>query len=38
LYVSPRTVQTHLKHIFWKLNVARRSEVAAEAVRRLVTA
>lgn len=38
LYVSPRTVQTHLKHIFWKLNAASRSEVAAEAARRLAAA
>lgn len=35
LYVSPRTVQTHVAHVFAKLGVARRSEVAAEASRRL---
>jgi len=35
LYVSPRTVQTHLAHVFAKLGVSRRSEVAAEASRRL---
>jgi pimeloyl-ACP methyl ester carboxylesterase/DNA-binding CsgD family transcriptional regulator len=35
LYVSPRTVQTHIAHIFRKLGVARRSELAAEASRRL---
>lgn len=35
LYVSPRTVQTHVAHIFMKLGVSRRAEVAAEASRRL---
>jgi DNA-binding CsgD family transcriptional regulator len=35
LYVSPRTVQTHVAHIFVKLGVSRRAEVAAEATRRL---
>jgi pimeloyl-ACP methyl ester carboxylesterase/DNA-binding CsgD family transcriptional regulator len=35
LYVSPRTVQTHVAHIFGKLGVSRRAEVAAEATRRL---
>jgi DNA-binding CsgD family transcriptional regulator len=36
LYVSPRTVQTHMKHVFAKLGMSRRSEVAAEATRRLI--
>jgi pimeloyl-ACP methyl ester carboxylesterase/DNA-binding CsgD family transcriptional regulator len=35
LYVSPRTVQTHVAHVFAKLGVSRRAEVAAEATRRL---
>jgi pimeloyl-ACP methyl ester carboxylesterase/DNA-binding CsgD family transcriptional regulator len=35
LYISPRTVQAHVAHIFTKLGVSRRSEVAAEASRRL---
>jgi pimeloyl-ACP methyl ester carboxylesterase/DNA-binding CsgD family transcriptional regulator len=35
LYVSPRTVQTHVAHVFLKLGVSRRAEVAAEASRRL---
>lgn len=35
LYVSPRTVQTHVAHVFAKLGVSRRAEVAAEASRRL---
>jgi pimeloyl-ACP methyl ester carboxylesterase/DNA-binding CsgD family transcriptional regulator len=35
LYVSPRTVQTHVAHVFAKLGVSRRTEVAAEASRRL---
>lgn len=33
LYLSPRTVQTHLTHVFRKLDLKRRSEVAVEAVR-----
>jgi pimeloyl-ACP methyl ester carboxylesterase/DNA-binding CsgD family transcriptional regulator len=35
LYVSPRTVQTHVAHIFLKLGVSRRAGVAAEVSRRL---
>jgi pimeloyl-ACP methyl ester carboxylesterase/DNA-binding CsgD family transcriptional regulator len=35
LHVSPRTVQTHIAHVFAKLGVSRRAEVAAEASRRL---
>jgi pimeloyl-ACP methyl ester carboxylesterase/DNA-binding CsgD family transcriptional regulator len=38
LYLSPRTVQTHLKHIFTKLGASRRSEVAAEATRQQMRA
>jgi pimeloyl-ACP methyl ester carboxylesterase/DNA-binding CsgD family transcriptional regulator len=34
LYVSPRTIQTHISHIMRKLGVSRRSEIAAEASRR----
>lgn len=35
LFVSPRTVQTHVAHIFQKVGASRRAEVAAEAARRL---
>jgi pimeloyl-ACP methyl ester carboxylesterase/DNA-binding CsgD family transcriptional regulator len=35
LYVSPRTVQSHLAHVFTKLGLSHRSEVAAETTRRL---
>lgn len=35
LYVSPRTVQTHVGHVFTKLGFSHRAEVAAEASRRL---
>jgi pimeloyl-ACP methyl ester carboxylesterase/DNA-binding CsgD family transcriptional regulator len=35
LYVSPRTVQTHVAHIFQKLGASHRAEVAAQASRRL---
>ena len=34
LYLSPRTVQTHVSHIMRKLGAARRSEIAAETSRR----
>ena len=34
LYVSRRTVQTHLAHIFAKLNLSSRAELAAEVSRR----
>jgi pimeloyl-ACP methyl ester carboxylesterase/DNA-binding CsgD family transcriptional regulator len=34
LYLSPRTIQTHVSHVMRKLDVARRSEIAAEASRR----
>jgi DNA-binding CsgD family transcriptional regulator len=33
LYVSPRTVQTHLAHVFAKLDVSSRAQLAAEATR-----
>jgi DNA-binding CsgD family transcriptional regulator len=31
LYLSPRTVQTHVSHIMRKLDLGRRSEIAAVA-------
>ena len=34
LYLSPRTIQTHVSHIMRKLGVGRRSEIAAETSRR----
>ena len=33
LYVSRRTVQTHLAHVFTKLGVSSRTQLAAEATR-----
>jgi len=37
LFISPRTVETHLTHVFTKLNMSSRVQVAAEAARRLST-
>jgi DNA-binding CsgD family transcriptional regulator len=34
LFVSRATVKTHLVHIFAKLGIASRSQLAAEAIRR----
>jgi DNA-binding CsgD family transcriptional regulator/tetratricopeptide (TPR) repeat protein len=34
LYISRRTVETHLSHVFAKLGVSSRAQVAAEAARR----
>lgn len=34
LYISPRTVHAHMSHIFTKLNVRSRAQVAVEAARR----
>jgi FixJ family two-component response regulator len=34
LYVSPRTVQTHLAHVFVKLGISSRAQLAAQATRR----
>jgi len=38
LYVSRRTVQTHLAHVFAKLDIATRAQLAAEVTRRAGTA
>jgi DNA-binding CsgD family transcriptional regulator/tetratricopeptide (TPR) repeat protein len=35
LFVSPRTVQTHISHIFEKLGVSSRAEVASHTARRM---
>ena len=35
LFVSRRTVETHLKHVFQKLHLSTRAQLAAEAARRL---
>jgi len=34
LYVSPNTVKTHLSHVYTKLDLSSRAELAAEAARR----
>jgi DNA-binding NarL/FixJ family response regulator len=34
LFVSPRTVQTHVAHVFTKLGISSRARLAAEAARR----
>lgn len=34
LYISRRTVETHLSHVFAKIGVSSRAQVAAEAARR----
>jgi DNA-binding CsgD family transcriptional regulator len=34
LFISRRTVQTHLSHVFTKLGISSRVELAAEAARR----
>jgi pimeloyl-ACP methyl ester carboxylesterase/DNA-binding CsgD family transcriptional regulator len=34
LYLSPRTIETHIRHVMGKLGCARRSEIAAEVSRR----
>jgi DNA-binding CsgD family transcriptional regulator len=34
LFVSPRTVQTHVAHVFTKLGISSRAQLAAEAARR----
>jgi DNA-binding CsgD family transcriptional regulator len=34
LFVSRRTVQTHLAHVFTKLGISSRTQLAAEATRR----
>ena len=35
LFCSPRTVQAHLAHVFAKLGISSRAELAAQAARRL---
>jgi DNA-binding CsgD family transcriptional regulator len=35
LFISRRTVATHLEHVFQKLGFSTRARLAAEAVRRL---
>ena len=37
LFVSRRTVQTHLAHVFTKLGISSRTQLAAEATRRQAT-
>jgi DNA-binding CsgD family transcriptional regulator len=34
LYIARRTVETHLGHVFAKIGVSSRAQVAAEAARR----
>jgi len=34
LYISSRTVQTHLAHVFAKLDIIARAQLAAEVTRR----
>jgi len=34
LYISHRTVQTHLAHVFAKLDISARAQLAAEVTRR----
>jgi DNA-binding CsgD family transcriptional regulator len=34
MFLSRRTVQTHLAHVFGKLDITSRAELAAEAARR----
>lgn len=38
LFISPRTVETHIAHIFGKLGVSSRTEAAVYAVRAKFTA
>ena len=38
LGISPRTVETHLAHVFDKLGIRTRVELAAEAARRTTPA
>jgi len=35
MFVSPATVKTHLAHIFAKLDIRTRSDLAAQATQRL---
>jgi DNA-binding CsgD family transcriptional regulator len=37
LFISPATVRSHLGHIFQKLKIATRAQLAVEAARRMTT-
>jgi DNA-binding CsgD family transcriptional regulator len=37
LFISPRTAETHLAHVYRKLQVSGRAQLAAEAARRTLS-